>query len=1146
MNINTQDSIDVDEIDVDDYIPADTATAPTTTTKPSQDDDDDDVMAAEVPVKVEEAVVEDEELAVNKSAAGEPPMTTDDDDDNDNDMKGVGAPVQHEPTCFTDERGNLKFVNLVVRNPCLVFWFIFLLCIGITVVLFMVVFAEGNPFSDPSNEFDLNDVRSIQYDSLRLAHDVVNEQLDASTTTQTKKQSETADLTYWVYEAETPAGVFATSDSIQAMKNAFDIFLQDPEFQNYCLYKYPQSRDFTTSTTSSSSSDADADDSSTSNTTNDNSTMMMMMMTEAPTTTTTEGDEEIAEDGTTTRSLQQGNNDEPTCDTPLTPLIMYYPSSYDPVKVAHVIDELKDPKKVATFNALSLCFIRGLYCDLLLIPQNATTYSQEDVDYTLALAWNLTSITRYWDMKGPQVENITQVTELASYLLQVDIFKGLVDFGFDKGFSIDNPVSLYSRGILFWGGPLTDRGNLTAEEKEEADENDDEQRKDYIIDNHLDNMNDQASDDKHPTVNSYYFMVALIVDVILEIVQQDAMKAIASLVFVFLWLFINTGSWFLAGVGIFEIFFSIPVAWFIFNVVFQINYFATLNALSIFIVAAIGADDIFIFMDAYKQSKYRNPGNLVDMETRMTWVYRRTGTAMAITSATTCSAFLCTLITPLTSIQSFGIFAAVVIFIDYVLVMTLFCTAVVIYHDRYEDRGCCGCCCTNCTKTDPPPTQAALTHMESGEHDENVKGDYVIAAWQLSKIEATKEAEQFLDEDHPLQKSVSIINNEFPTADEDLGLKVYFAYGLGEVDRAGVNLLLDPENYGQPVFSENFEFNEQCQTEMVKWCDKLRTDSQYEGFVKKKGGVGQVYCFIEELAAYRIKGDLADCDYVTRGEWKAEEGWQVPPSEFGQYMDGFLRETSCYDDTETIIVRYANELGWNGNTMRYAAIALEDDVLDPFSQSAENVARTQYDEYVKIAEEMDRDLSQYCTGPVIMTDLETKFVFMNNQSIYVTTAVQSSILGVCIAFVVLLISTRVFHIAFFASLSIISVLVSVTGTMVMLGWDLGSIESILIGIIAGFSVDYVVHLAHAYEIASGDTYERLTEAFGDMGISVLNGMVTSVAASIPLFFCQLQFFAKFGTFLCLTIAFSWIFANFVFMSVLAQLKIPIAKSGCRL
>ena len=42
-------------------------------------------------------------------------------------------------------------------------------------------------------------------------------------------------------------------------------------------------------------------------------------------------------------------------------------------------------------------------------------------------------------------------------------------------------------------------------------------------------------------------------------------------------------------------------------------------------------------------------------------------------------------------------------------------------------------------------------------------------------------------------------------------------------------------------------------------------------------------------------------------------------------------------------------------------------------------------------------------------------------------------------------------------------------------------------------------------------------------------------ASLPLFVCTLQFFAKFGTFLCLTIVFSWIFANFGFMSILATI-----------
>jgi predicted RND superfamily exporter protein len=84
----------------------------------------------------------------------------------------------------------------------------------------------------------------------------------------------------------------------------------------------------------------------------------------------------------------------------------------------------------------------------------------------------------------------------------------------------------------------------------------------------------------------------------------------------------------------------------------------------------------------------------------------------------------------------------------------------------------------------------------------------------------------------------------------------------------------------------------------------------------------------------------------------------------------------------------------------------------------------------------------------------------------------------------------------------------------MMGWTLGTNESILVSILAGFSVDYVVHLAHAYVHAEGDVQERTKEAFGDMGISVFSGMLTSVVASIPLFMCTLTFFAKFGTCEC--------------------------------
>ena len=234
----------------------------------------------------------------------------------------------------------------------------------------------------------------------------------------------------------------------------------------------------------------------------------------------------------------------------------------------------------------------------------------------------------------------------------------------------------------------------------------------FILANYLEDLNKITGADYNQYVRTYYFMGTLIFDVIVGILVSDGLKAIMSFVGVFLYLRFMIGSWFLAAVGILEIFLSIPLSWFSFSLVLNIKYFSTLNVLCIFIVAAIGADDIFVFMDAYRQSARKGTEILESLETRMSWVFRRSGKAMLLTSATTCSAFLCTIISPISGTRSFGIFAALVIMFDYVLVMTLFCTAVVIYHNKFEIQGCCSC---DKNGDDSNPTQHALQKAKDGQ-----------------------------------------------------------------------------------------------------------------------------------------------------------------------------------------------------------------------------------------------------------------------------------------------------------------------------------------------------------------------------------------------------------------------------------------------
>merc|ERR1711904_758876 len=140
-------------------------------------------------------------------------------------------------------------------------------------------------------------------------------------------------------------------------------------------------------------------------------------------------------------------------------------------------------------------------------------------------------------------------------------------------------------------------------------------------------------------------------------------------------------------VGMMEILLTIPVAFVLYRVVFGFQYFAGLNAMTLFVVLAIGADDIFVLMDAYKQSLYHGVV-CKDLNTRITRFYRRATSAMFVTSFTTMAAFVASATSPLVDVQSFGIFAACAILVDFVLVITWFPACLVWYHNNLESRCC--------------------------------------------------------------------------------------------------------------------------------------------------------------------------------------------------------------------------------------------------------------------------------------------------------------------------------------------------------------------------------------------------------------------------------------------------------------------------
>ena len=86
----------------------------------------------------------------------------------------------------------------------------------------------------------------------------------------------------------------------------------------------------------------------------------------------------------------------------------------------------------------------------------------------------------------------------------------------------------------------------------------------------------------------------------------------------------------------------------------------------------VGADDVFVFVDAWKQSfsllPYHTP-----LDRRLSWVIRRAGGAMLVTTLTTASSFY-NVISPIPALKGFGLFTGMVVMADYFLMLLFYPT----------------------------------------------------------------------------------------------------------------------------------------------------------------------------------------------------------------------------------------------------------------------------------------------------------------------------------------------------------------------------------------------------------------------------------------------------------------------------------------
>merc|ERR1719502_2206730 len=130
---------------------------------------------------------------------------------------------------------------------------------------------------------------------------------------------------------------------------------------------------------------------------------------------------------------------------------------------------------------------------------------------------------------------------------------------------------------------------------------------------------------------------------------------------------------------------------------------------------------------------------------------------------------------------------------------------------------------------------------------------------------------------------------------------------------------------------------------------------------------------------------------------------------------------------------------------------------------------------------------------------------------------------------------RNWRIAGLATAALLSTVLLIMACISLVGWKVEVVISLCLTIAGGLAVDYVVHIAHAYTHAAAATaVGRARTALREMGISVLSGGLTTLAATLPLHFCVISFFYKFGAFMWMLVGASFSVATVGFIALLAR------------
>ena len=570
-----------------------------------------------------------------------------------------------------------------------------------------------------------------------------------------------------------------------------------------------------------------------------------------------------------------------------------------------------------------------------------------------------------------------------------------------------------------------------------------------------------------------------------------------ALIVVFGVMWVYLGSFILTFCGLFCVIYAGGFSYFLYKIIFRLDFFPFLNVLTLVFLVGIGADDAFVYYNIWRQTRAANPYANIKQLTLKTLRY--SALSMLVTSLTTSSAFFAGVSSNITAIRCFGIFSGTSILTNYLLMITYF-PAVVALHEKWVKKYNDGKSLDTPTSTEQavettevivaPKAQDMSEGREKASSRDtqgqtnfcilqvidfpcsfavSAKGfvqrfsskffgrwlpfvvikfrwiwiallvgltaGFLCAVFVKPGLQLPESAEfQTFASSHILE-NYNLNYMSFFRFEQSGSMSMQLIWGIKPADNGNH---LNPDDKGTLEFDKSFDdrnlFTPEGQTFLRSVCKSVEKQSFFAAFA------GSVECPIDGLIELCTSGPDPCCGNAT---------FPFPA-----------------DVTKKCLLEFAslgNDSGvlFDAKSSTIKGFRMVISTNQPFTTSFSVMD----DVYNEVTSWFKTELSKAPSGLQNGWAGNLRFQFYSLQ-IGLSQGTYSSLgISVAASFMIMLLTTLNIFISIYAIITIIGIISITVGSLVLAGWQLNILESIIISVAVGLSIDFTMHYGVAYRVS---------------------------------------------------------------------------------